>query len=69
LQFAELLGESSLRDSGNGAFELGESFGAMEKLIENCSFPASADNPESRFYRTDLRPLHHLLLGVKLYTK
>jgi len=59
LQFAELLGERSLCDSGNSTLQFGEPLGALEELIENGGFPASTDDTCGGFYRTEFWTLRH----------
>jgi len=59
LQLAKLLGERSLCDSGNSALQFGEPLGALEKLLENRTFPASTDDTCGGFYRTNLWALSH----------
>jgi hypothetical protein len=68
LQLAELLGEGSLRNSGNCALQFRKSLGILEELFENCSFPAAAENAGCGFHRTKFRTLRHKELGYTLYT-
>src|ERR1700730_2012990 len=64
LQFAELLGERSLRDSGNTTFQFGESLAALEKLLENRGFPASADDTGGGFDGTQFWTISHTYLDT-----
>jgi hypothetical protein len=68
LQFAELLGERSLRDPCNTTLQLGETLGALEKLIENGGFPTPADDTCGGFHRTELWMLGHYEPSSILYT-
>jgi len=68
LQFAELLGERSLCDSGNSTLQFGEPLGALEELIENGGFPASTDDTCGGFYRTEFWTLRHNGPSFILYT-
>src|SRR5713226_9985877 len=63
LQFAELLGERSLRDSGNSTLQFGEPLGTLEKLLENRGFPASTDDADGGFHGTEFKMLSHTYLG------
>ena len=68
LQFAELLGERSLRDSGNSTLQFGEPLGALEELIENGGFPASTDDTRGSFHRAEFWTLGHNRPSSILYT-
>jgi hypothetical protein len=68
LQFAELLGERSLCDSGNSTLQFGEPLGALEELIENGGFPASTEDTCGGFYRTEFCTLSHNGSSSILYT-
>jgi hypothetical protein len=68
LQFAELLGERSLRDPCNATLQLGETLGALEKLIENGGFPTPADNTCGGFDGTEFWMLGHDEPSSILYT-
>src|SRR6202022_1959668 len=59
LQFAELLGERSLRDLCDTTFQFGEPLGALEKLLENGGFPAATEDAHRCFYRTQFWTLSH----------
>jgi hypothetical protein len=68
LQFAELLGERPLSDSGNSALQFRKPFGAFEELLENNTFPAPAYHTGGGFYRADFLILCHNRPGFILYT-
>jgi hypothetical protein len=68
LQLAELLGERSLCDSACSPLQFGEPLGALEELLEDGGFPASAHNTCRGFYRTEFRTLSHNRTGYILYT-
>ncbi len=68
LQFAELLGERSLCDSGNSTLQFGEPLGALEELIENGGFPASTDDTRGSFHRAEFWTLGHNGPSSILYT-
>ena len=69
LQIAELLGKRSLRDPGNTTLQFGEPLGALEKLLKNGGFPASADNACGGFHRTKFWTLGHIEPSATIYTR
>ena len=68
LQLAELLGQRSLRDSGNSTLQFGEPLRALEELLEHRGFPASTDDTRGGFDRTEFWTLSHNRPGYILYT-
>jgi hypothetical protein len=68
LQFAELLGEGSLRNSIHCALQFRKPLGVFEELLENRGLPAAAENAGGGFHRTKFWALSHKEPGYTLYT-
>ncbi len=67
-QITELLGERSLRDSGDSPLQFGKSLGPFEKLLKNGSFPTPTHDACGGLYRTEFWTLRHDRPSPILYT-